>query len=299
MHLTESPSLKSGDTIAIVATARKVSREEMAPAITILSESGFNVLEGRHLYGQQNQFSGTDTERVSDFQDILNNPAIKAILIARGGYGTVRIIDLIDFSRFYAHPKWIAGFSDITVLHGHLHQAGIKTLHSPMAINLPTLSPGALNSFVDCLKGEQSAIRISGTTTCRKGVAEGILAGGNLSVLYSLLGSPSFPETRNRILFIEDLDEYLYHIDRMMQALKRAGKLQHLAGLIVGGMNDMNDNTIPFGKSCEEIISDAVSEYNFPVVFDFPSGHISNNMTLVMGSHVRLTVADHCIMEYL
>ncbi len=289
--------LKTGDTVVIVSTARKVSKAEVKSAIDLLSSWGLNVQSGKNLFKYQNQFAGTDEERSADLQRALNSKA-KAILFARGGYGTVRIIDSIDWKRFVKNPKWLIGFSDLTILHSHVHRhCNIQTLHGPMALNISNLSASCLNVYKETLFG--SALRYSSSKQQphleklnRKGKAKGRLIGGNLSLIYSTLGSPSDVDTEGKILFLEDLDEYLYHIDRMMMNLKRNGKLKNLAGLIVGGMTEMKDNPIPFGKTAEEIIHDAVAEYSYPVVFGFPSGHIPNNYPLILGSEATLNVSD-------
>ncbi len=289
--------LKTGDTVVIVSTARKVSKAEVKSAIDLLSSWGLNVQTGKNLFKYQNQFAGTDEERSADLQRALNSKA-KAILFARGGYGTVRIIDSIDWKRFVKNPKWLIGFSDLTILHSHVHRhCNIQTLHGPMALNISNLSASCLNVYKETLFG--SALRYSSSKQQphleklnRKGKAKGRLIGGNLSLIYSILGSPSDVDTEGKILFLEDLDEYLYHIDRMMMNLKRNGKLKNLAGLIVGGMTEMKDNPIPFGKTAEEIIHDAVAEYSYPVVFGFPSGHIPNNYPLILGSEATLNVSD-------
>lgn len=285
--------LKAGDTIAIVATARKVSRDEMAPAIDILQQWGLHVTEGKNLYADKNQFAGDDTLRAEDFQWALDNPNIKAVLFARGGYGSVRIIDSINFSEFKKNPKWLIGFSDITTIHSHVHkQLNIVTLHAPMAINFPKTPDVILKQIKEFLFGNSIVLNAATHPLNRTGNATGQLVGGNLSILYSLAASASDINTEGKILFLEDLDEYLYHIDRMMMQLKRSGKLHGLAGLVVGAMSDMKDNTIPFGKTAEEIIAEHVSEYNFPVCFNFPAGHITENNLLAMGSYTELIVEN-------
>lgn len=289
--------LKTGDTVIIVSTARKVSKAEVKPAIDLLTSWGLNVQTGKNLFKFQNQFAGADEERSGDLQRALNSKA-KAILFARGGYGTVRIIDSIDWKRFLKNPKWLIGFSDLTVLHSHVQRHfSVQTIHGPMALNIPNLSASCLNVYKETLFG--SSLRYSSSKQQphleklnRKGKAKGLLTGGNLSVIYSILGSASDIETEGKILFLEDLDEYLYHIDRMMMNLKRNGKLKSLAGLIVGGMTEMKDNPIPFGKTAEEIIHEAVAEYSYPVVYGFPAGHIPNNYPLILGSEVTLNVSD-------
>lgn len=289
-----TPFLKPGDTIGIVACARKVKREELAPAIKLFESWELKVVFGKNLFNEDNQFSGTDDERAQDLQSMLDNPEVKAIISARGGYGTMRIIDKIKWSGFVKNRKWICGFSDITVLHSHVHSHfDIPTLHSIMPITIPTSTPEAIESFRRALFGEKlkyNYVNADHELLQRNGNAKGQLVGGNLSLLYALNGSRSDIDTYGKILFIEDLDEYLYHIDRMMISLKRAGKLKHLKGLIVGGMSDMRDNTIPFGKTAEQIIAEAVGEYNYPVCFDFSCGHIKDNRTLILGAEVELEV---------
>jgi muramoyltetrapeptide carboxypeptidase len=285
--------LIKGDTIGLISTARKISAAELDPAIKCLSNEGFKVVTAPNVYGDFHQFAGTDEERIADFEWMMNNPEIKAILCIRGGYGTARIIDHIDFSQFVKTPKWICGYSDVTVLHAHIHKLGIKTIHSTMPINFPT--DGSLNNsvltLIGMLKGEDISYQIYPHPLNRSGNCEGILIGGNLSILYSLQGTDSEIDTQDKILFIEDLDEYLYHIDRMVIALKRGGKIAPIAGLVVGGMSDMHDNNIPFGKTAEQIIHDAVKEFSFPVCFNFPAGHIDENLALIMGSKIKLEVS--------
>ncbi len=294
MHIRPH-DLVAGNKVGIVAPARKVSREEMAPAIEILRQWGYEVVEGQHLYGDHHQYSGTDEERAADFQAMLDDPGIKAIFCARGGYGSVRIIDKLDFSGLSKNPKWIVGFSDVTVFHSHINRhLGIQTLHGAMPINFPADMKlnSSLRSIKDILEGACPEYQLPAHPFNRAGKAEGVLCGGNLSMLYSLNGTASDIDTVGKILFIEDLDEYLYHIDRMMMNLKRSGKLEGLAGLVIGGMNDMNDNNIPFGKTAYEIIAETVSDYNFPVIFDFKSGHISENLGLIIGGMCEMEVGD-------
>ena len=287
------PFLQAGDTIGIVAPARKVSEEEMQPAIQWLTREGFQVLEGEHLYAENNQFGGTESERAKDFQAMLDNPEVKAILCARGGYGSVRIIDRLNFSTFMRQPKWICGFSDITVFHSHVnHNCHIATLHSTLAINIPNNTPAANTSFLDALRGKPLTYSGPSHPLDHPGEVSAEVVGGNLSMLYSLLGSNSDIDTEGKILFIEDLDEYLYHIDRMMMNLKRNGKLEKLAGLVVGAMSDMHDNAIPFGKTAEEIVAEHCANYDYPVGFGFPAGHIKDNRAFVMGGKARLEVHD-------
>ena len=295
------PSLKAGDKIAIIATARKISKEELQPAIEMLAKWGFEVVLGKNLFGENHQFSGSDQERTEDLQYSLDDNNIKAIICARGGYGSVRIIDKLDFSRFLQHPKWIIRYSDITVLHSHIHQLfGIETLHAIMPVNFPKngIENQSLISLRQALLNNKINYSLSAHPLNRVGKAEGIVVGGNLSILYSLSGTASSIDTDGKILFIEDLDEYLYHIDRMMINLKRSGKLANLAGLIVGGMSDMNDNTIPYGRTAEEIISEAVADYMYPVCFQFPAGHQEDNRALILGRKAILTVNETVELEF-
>lgn len=293
-------SLKQGDTVAIVATARKVSPEEMQPAIDILNNWGLEVVLGKNLYHQQNQYSGSDEERLEDFQNALNDENIKAILFARGGYGTVRIIDQINFLKFKKNPKWLIGFSDATVIHSHVHSHyGIQTIHAPMAVNFSKTPQETLMKLKNVLTGVNFKFQNSNFSLNKKGNAKGLIIGGNLSLLYALNNTPSDIDTRDKILFIEDLDEYLYHIDRMMLNLKQSGKLKHLKGLIVGGMTEMKDNAVPFGKTAEEIISEHIAEYDYPVCFNFPAGHIPNNNPLIFGKDAELIVEDDVSLKFL
>lgn len=291
MNLIHPPFLKKGDKIAIVASARKISMEELQPAIDIFKSWGLEVVLSKNLLGSDNQYSGTDAERTQDLQDALDDNTIKAIISARGGYGTIRIVDKINFTKFRLQPKWVIGYSDITVLHSHIHNFGIETLHATMPINF-LVNTEAVETMRKTLFGEKLKYEIDKHLLNREGFAEAQLVGGNLSLLYALTGSNSSLHTKGKILFIEDLDEYLYHIDRMMVSLKRSGKLSDLAGLVVGGMTDMKDNQIPFGKTAEEIIMDAVKEYNYPVCFNFPAGHIDKNLAIVLGRSVRLIVGE-------
>jgi muramoyltetrapeptide carboxypeptidase len=290
--------LNKGDTVAIIATARKVSKEEIQPAVAFFESYGLSVVLGKNLFESSNQYAGTDTQRTEDLQWALNEKTIKAIIIARGGYGSVRTIEQIDFTEFKKHPKWMVGYSDVTVLHNAIHKIGVATLHATMPLNF-TKNEEATKSMVDALFGKLIQVETEENYSNISGTAKGQLVGGNLSLIYSLSGTPFDIDTTNKILFIEDLDEYLYHIDRMMMQLKLSGKLKKLKGLIVGGMTDMKDNAIPFGKFPEDIILDAVKEYNYPVCFDFPAGHIDRNLAMYFGREVELTVSDNATLKFL
>lgn len=293
------PNLKQGDTIGIVAPARKIEMNEIDSAIKIFESWGLYITFGKSLFKQDRQFSGTDKERAEDLQFMLDDPNIKAIIAARGGYGTIKTLSYLDFSCFIQNPKWIVGYSDITALHAHLNQnLGIKSIHGIMPLNFP--SDGSENDATQSLKntlfGSKNSYQFNSHPLNKTGVCKGKMVGGNLSVLYSITGTKYDLDTSDKILFLEDLDEYLYHIDRMMMNLKFGGKLENLQGLIIGGMTDMNDNQTPYGKTAYEIISDAVAEYDFPVCFHFPAGHIENNYSLILGSTIELNISDKNVM---
>ena len=286
------PYLKKGDTVAIVCTARKFFPEEAKPAIDLLESWGLKVKLGKTIGLDSCQLGGTDTERAADFQDQLDNDNVKAIWCARGGYGTVRIIDLIDFSKFKKHPKWVMGFSDVTVLHSHINTLNVATLHSIMPFTVPKAPEEVKETFKNALFGIKNSYTIPSKSYDKKGVAKGELVGGNLSIIYSLLGSKSSIETKDKILFIEDLDEYLYHIDRMLYNMKRNDYFKNVKGIIVGSMRDMHDNEIPFGQNEVQIISEIAKDLNIPIAFEFCAGHQKDNRTLMLGSQVSFEVND-------
>ncbi|MCB0397725.1 MAG: LD-carboxypeptidase [Flavobacteriales bacterium] len=286
-------SLQKGDTIGIAATARKVSEQEVQAASDILRGWGLNVIHAPGLFAEEHQLAGSDSNRSRGFQALLEDNEVKAVLCARGGYGTVRMVDQVDWNVLQNNPKWIIGFSDATVLHSHIHQhTTLKSLHGPMALTLPDTTPDAMEDLRRVLFGEPLAYDLPDHPLNRKGQASGELIGGNLSVLYSLIGSPSDVDTKGKILFLEDLDEYLYHIDRMMTNLRRGGKLAGLSGLMIGGMTQMNDHAIPFGRDAEQIIAEAVNDIDFPVCFGFPAGHLANNHPIIIGCEVEMQVDD-------
>lgn len=288
------PYLQKGDTVAILATARKHIVKSMQPTIDLLEGWGLHVVIGKSIGLEENQLAGSDEQRAADLQEQLDNPNIKAIWCARGGYGTVRVVDLIDFTAFKKSPKWLVGFSDVTVLHNHLNTMGYKSIHGIMPISLAKASKEAIESLRLSLFGQPLQYAIDPHPMNRLGKATGELVGGNLSILYSVLGSPSAIDCTDKILYIEDLDEYLYHIDRMMMNLKRNGCLESLKGIIVGSMTDMKDNDIPWGKNALEIVQDVTKQYNIPVIFNFPAGHIHDNRALILGNNVTIEVTENC-----
>ena len=288
--MMQIPSLHQGSKVAIAAPARRVTPDEMAFGIQWLKEQGFVPVCDERLYNQYNIFSGDDNTRASVFQEYLDNEDIDAIWLARGGYGSIRIIDKLDFTKFLSHPKWIVGFSDGTILHGKLNRLGVPSIHASMPFYFANKTPEAKQSLYDALMGKPLRYEIPPHPNNRLGKIEGEVVGGNLSVLYGMIGSNTFPTLDGKVLFIEEVDEYIYHIDRMMHALKRAGKLEHLKGLIVGGLTQIHDNHIPFGMTAEEVIAEAVAEYAYPVCFGFPAGHFDDNRAMVFGNMTRIEI---------
>ncbi|MFY9280484.1 MAG: LD-carboxypeptidase [Bacteroidia bacterium] len=291
--------LKKGDTIGIVSPARAIEAAQVEPAIRFFEKHGLRVLVGDNAYNRHGQMAGSEEDKIQDIQGFISNPEVKAIISTRGGYGCVRIIDQLDLGPLAEQMKWFVGFSDVTVFHSHIHQTyGTPTIHSTMPINMtenPTEEEKISNeTLIDCLFGTDISYDLPGHHLNQSGDASGLLVGGNLSMLYSLCGSASDIDTRGKLLFLEDLDEYLYHVDRMMMNLKRTGKLDNLAGLIVGGMSDMRDNTIPFGKDAEQIILEHTVEYGYPIYFGFEAGHQKLNKALRFG--LRAEIKDNRLL---
>lgn len=290
------PYLKPSDTIGIVATARSVTRNEIQPAIRYLTARGFMVKTAPHLFSKHYQFAGIDEERAEDFMAMVEDKSVKAIICARGGYGTIRILDLINLRKLQLNPKWIVGYSDITVLHSIINSwYGMESLHATMPVNFVNDLTGneSISSLVKGLTGEPLSYSIPPHPLNHFGEKKGMLAGGNLSILQSLIGTDADITAQDRILFIEEVDEYLYHIDRMMMHLKRSGKLKSIGGLVVGSFSDIKDNKSPFGSSAYEIIYSAIKEFNIPVCFGFPAGHTEPNYSLIMGRKVKLKVDEN------
>lgn len=285
--------LQPNDKVSIVCTARKFTAIDAQPAMDLLTSWGLLPILGSTIGLDNFQLGGSDDERAADFQAQLDNPEIKAIWIARGGYGSVRIIDKLNFDKFLKNPKWIVGFSDITVFHSHINTLGVSTIHGIMPYTVPNTIEDSIESLKKALFGESLSYEIPSHSDNRLGKTTGELVGGNLSIIYSLLGSESCIDTNGKILYIEDLDEYLYHIDRMMQNLKRNGYFKNLKGLIVGGMTDMHDNSIPFGLDAIGIIKDVTSEFDFPICFDFPAGHVKDNRALRLGQQISLEITEN------
>ncbi|WP_035561528.1 LD-carboxypeptidase [Hymenobacter sp. IS2118] len=292
MPVLPPPSLQPGQRVAIVSTARKITAAELAPAIATLQSWGLEVLLGASIAGEHHQFAGDDALRRRDFQQQLDDPSVRAILCARGGYGTARIVDDLDFTGFAQQPKWVAGFSDITVLNSHLLALGHASIHGVMPVLFHQAGgEAALESLRGALFGETPLPLEAPTHPLnRPGTATGELVGGNLSLLHTITGTASQASFAGRILFLEDLDEYLYHIDRMLLHLHRSGQLAGLAGLVVGHFSQMRDNAIPFGSAAEEIINSYAQRYDFPVGYGFPVGHEADNRALVVGQQARLEV---------
>lgn len=289
------PYLKKGSTIGITCPSGYVSEDRVRYCKEMLELWGFNVIKGKTVGTEYHYFSGSDDARLKDLQEMLDNPEVDAILMGRGGYGLSRIIDRVDFTRYQQRPKWVCGFSDITVLHSHIHTTlQIPTMHSVMcgAFTPETTNSAHLKSFYAALTGESLYYHTEPSTYNREGSAQGIVVGGNLAMLAHMTGSVSDIDTTEKILFIEDVGEHLYNIDRMLLNLKRAGKLSQLRGLILGGFTDLQDTDRPFGQTIEEIIWDKVKEYDYPVCFDFPCGHQEVNYTLTLGMHHKLKVTE-------
>lgn len=280
---TQPSYLKKGDKIAIVCPANKL-KKSIASAIAQLEDWGLQVIQGNSIHADYFQFAGDDELRAADLQTFLDDTDIKAILAARGGYGGIRIIDQLDFTGFNKSPKWIAGFSDTTALLSHIQAAfHIQSIHGQMPASFEAGTPLSLETLRKALFGEELYYTYKSTTTNRPGQAEGVLIGGNLSLLVAMQGSVSEMDYADKILFLEDVGEHEYAIDRMMRMLKRGGKLARLKGLIIGAFNEIEPQEIPFGQSPEELIMDIVREYDYPVCFNFPVGHIADNNALIVG----------------
>jgi len=292
--------LNEGDLVAIAFVAKYIDIEMCDFAVQYFKKEGLNILgENKSTLNRNGMFSGSDSDRITHFQSLIDNKKLKAIFFARGGYGSVRIIDRLNFHNFFINPKWLVGFSDTTTFLSHLntkHQ--VPVVHAPMVYNFPKSSEASLSMLFSGLKGKLETIKIKGHPLNRKGDVESEIIGGNLSILCSLVGSKSFPAVENKILFIEDVDEYIYSIDRMLFTLNRANVFSKLSGLIIGQFTKISDNNPKFGSSLKEIIHDHIKDYNFPVCFDFPSGHVENNLPIFFQKKVRLNIDNEVKLDY-
>jgi muramoyltetrapeptide carboxypeptidase len=295
--LIQPPYLQKGDTIAIVSPAGilKNKEDKIQQAKALIKSWGLNVVVSKNVFNQNYQFAGTDEERASDFQKALDNPNVKAIWCSRGGYGSVRILDRLDYTKFKEHPKWIIGYSDITAIHNQLHILGFESIHGIMGISLIDdieEVKESVASFKDAIFGKQLRYTIEGFVANKPGNASGQLVGGNLTLLHTMLGSTTSIDTSGKILFFEEIGEYAYHIDRMLQSLKRAGYFENCKGIIVGSISKVRKNTTEWGKPMEQLILDVVQEYDFPVLFNFPAGHEDDNRALILGRTIELKVGE-------
>lgn len=294
-ELVKPPYLKKGDTIMILSPAGKIrDRKGIDAGIELANHWGLVVFFGNHLLSQDGSFAGTDQERTEDMQKALDDPSIKAIWASRGGYGTVRIIDNLDFSVFVERPKWIVGYSDITILHNKAHELGFQSIHAQMPVTLDLENPDqkeSMSSLHRALFGKKLQYKIESDEKNRLGEGMGQLVGGNLSIVYSMLASDTNLDMRGKVLFLEDVGEALYHVDRMMISLKRAGYFKECEGLIIGDFRLKKNEGNKFGKTLQELVLEAVEGTDFPVIFDFPAGHIDDNRALILGSYIELKSA--------
>lgn len=281
--------LASGDLIYITAPAKAIEKEHVDFAVAFFENAGFRVLVSKNCLGQHHYFSGTDEECLEDLQYGIDHPEVKAIVCARGGYGCVRIVDRIQWASMLREPKWMVGFSDVTVFHQHLQRFNLPSIHGSMVLNFKDNSQVALNTLLMALKGESFSVAATSNFN-KSGSAEGTIVGGNLSIVYSLIGTNNQPDYSDKILFVEDLAEHLYHIDRMFYALNKSGILDKISGLVVGGMTELEDTATPFGMSVEEIILAHFQYRNIPIAFGFPAGHLNDNRALILGKKVRFNV---------
>jgi muramoyltetrapeptide carboxypeptidase len=293
--MIQPPYLKAGDTVAIVAPSGilKERTGEIEQAVALLNSWGLQVVLGKHIFNQANHFAGTDEERYEDFQNAMDDPTISAIWCARGGYGTVRILDKLNFTKFRKHPKWIIGYSDITALHNQLNIEGFESIHAMMCTSLSddiSEIEETVSTFKDAIFGGTLSYTLMGSDFNRTGQVTAPLVGGNLTMLHTMLGSKTSIDLTGKILFIEEIGEYAYHIDRMLQSLKRAGYFDHCKGVIVGDITKVRENPTPWGTSIEQLIIDAFSEYDFPIAFNMPAGHEKDNRAMILGRTVDLVV---------
>jgi muramoyltetrapeptide carboxypeptidase len=291
MQFIAPPPLTKNDTIGVISPASHLDANRYYTGKEILQNRfGYNLTEGRHLFDKHFNFAGTDENRLQDFQQFLDNPSVKAIIAGRGGYGTSRIIDQINWENFRKNPKWVIGFSDITLIHQKIQSLGFQSIHGPMMVTLQN-EDQSTESLIRAISGEALDYIERGHPVNRSGNATAEIVGGNLCLLAHNIGSLSDLSWNGKILFLEDIGEYYYNIDRMILQLKRAGKLKNLAGLIIGQFSDNKDNNYPFGKNANEIIAEHIEEYSFPVCFDFPIGHDKENRAIRCGETISLSVS--------
>jgi muramoyltetrapeptide carboxypeptidase len=292
--MVQPQALRSGDTVSIIAPGRKLDEEIVTTAVAMLKSWGLNVITGSNLFSTKHSYlSGTDAERLADLQHALDDSSVQAIICARGGYGTTRILDQLNFTGFLKNPKWICGFSDVTALHLKLQSLNVQSIHSTMPVLFSTKdSGGSVESLRNLLFGNSSVITGEAASQNKLGDCSGELVGGNLSLLTDSLGTSSEVQTENRILILEEVDEYAYRLDRMLVQLKRAGKLKNLSGLVIGHMTNIKEGELPFGESFSEIILNHVCEYAYPVAFNFPIGHENPNLAWIQGAKGQLSVTD-------
>jgi muramoyltetrapeptide carboxypeptidase len=292
---TPIPFLHPGDLISILAPAKSIDKELVLNAVAFFESKGYQVEVGEHCTGEFNYFSGTDEARTADFQKAIDNPKVKAIICARGGYGSIRILDRLNWAAFLREPKWIVGFSDITVFHQHIQCYDLPSIHATMPKDFGENTTESFDTLLDALEGRELNLEIPSSHSNKLGKAEGILLGGNLSIIHGLIGTDAQPDYTDSILFIEDLSEQLYHIDRMFYSLVKAGILDKIKGLIVGGMTDMKDTLVPFGQTLEEIICSHFTYRKIPITFQFPAGHIADNRAIIFGKKVELNVTSNLV----
>ncbi|WP_443937135.1 S66 peptidase family protein [Pedobacter sp. MW01-1-1] len=291
--IKQPPYLKKGDKIALVCPAKKLPKS-IDYAISVLKSWGLEVIIGESVYAEYHQFAGNDALRTKDIQRFLDDPAIRAIISGRGGYGSIRLIDDLDFTKFKQNPKWFVGFSDITVILSHLiAQTNTKCFHAQMPYTFEEATKESIESLKQLLFGEKPSYRYASDFENQTGACTGTLIGGNLTLLCSVQGSASEMDFDNKILFLEDVGEQEYSIDRMLRMLKRAGKLKNLNGLIIGAFNEISEEKIPFGQTADEVIWEIIKEYKYPVCFNFPSGHIENNLAMMLGAEIELNVESN------
>jgi len=290
--LQAPPSLQPGDLVYLCAPAKAIEEHYIAAAELWLQSQGLKSVRSKHISSRHHYFSGSTLERLADLQEGLDYPVAKAIWCVRGGYGCIQILDGLQWAQFIREPKWVIGFSDVCVLHHKIQDLGFQSIHGTMALNIEKNSAAALKSLSSTLYGNQVDFELPNNPLNKKGQATGKLIGGNLSIIFSMLATPERYDFSDAILFIEDLAEHLYHIDRMMHALRKHGALDNIKGLIVGGMTDLEDTDIPFGMSIEELVISHFQYRKIPICFDFPAGHIDNNHALILGPNVVFNVDD-------